>query len=247
MGLFDEPYGAILEFLAQKREEGIVTEQAHGKRTLWPQSRERNLVMGQDTAVELGNPENASTAFLIWVNEPDRLTNGRITVVGPDLPQLAGRQVSFGKIVLVAGDDFDADNSYDRYREMELLRYDIRLKGYMMRGVSQYLREWSRVSREAIGNGFSFAVLGGAIIDRFLELAYVKSVEVIFITAGKPEVLALQPVAESVMKRIWAMNKMAEQLSLDCDTCPYTEVCGGVAELRAMRNRLVQKERAVYV
>ena len=59
-------------------------------------------------------------------------------------------------MVIVGGSDFDEDNTYDRYREMELLRYDIHLKGYMMRGVSQQQREWSRVSKEAINNGFSF-------------------------------------------------------------------------------------------
>ncbi len=246
MGLFDEPYAAITEFLAKQRQQGIVTEHLYDGKTAWPVSRNNNLVLGQDTAVELGNPEDASCAFLIWMNEPDRIKNGRITRVGPDLPELTGRKVSFGKIVIAGGDNFDEDNSYDRYREMELLRYDIRLKGYMMRGVSQYLREWSRVSREAVRDGFSLNTLGGAVIDRFLQLAYVKSVEVIFITAGKPEVLAMQPIAESVMKRIWAMNKMAEELSLDCDTCPYNDVCGGVAELRAMRNRLAREKKAVH-
>ncbi|MEZ4578964.1 MAG: hypothetical protein R2875_13445 [Desulfobacterales bacterium] len=64
--------------------------------------------------------------------------------------ELSGQQVSFSQNRDGWGTDFNADNSYDRYREMELLRYDIHLKGYMMRGVSQYQREWSRVSHEAM-------------------------------------------------------------------------------------------------
>ncbi|MEZ4549338.1 MAG: hypothetical protein R2874_02375 [Desulfobacterales bacterium] len=42
-------------------------------------------MLGQDTAVELGNPKNASKAFLVWVNDPAVIKNGRISLVGPDL------------------------------------------------------------------------------------------------------------------------------------------------------------------
>jgi CO dehydrogenase/acetyl-CoA synthase beta subunit len=165
-------------------------------------------------------------------------------VVGPDLPQLSGKQVSFGKIVMVAGDDFNEDNSFDRYREMELLRYDIPLKGYMMRAVSQYQREWSRVSREAVDKGFSFHILGGALIDKFIQLEYVKSVEVMFITSSRQDVLELSTTADEAVKIIGAMNKMAADLSFDCDTCEYNDVCDDVSELRSMHSKLKNEKAA---
>ena len=194
--------------------------------------------MAQDTAVELGNPKDASIAFLLWINDPLKLKNGRITVVGPDLPELKGKQASFGKIVIVAGDDFNEDNSFDRFREMELLRYDIHLKGYMMRAVSQFQREWSRVSKEAVDNGFSFQILGGALIDKFMELGYIKAVEVIFVTSGRQDVLELSSIADEAVAIIGAMNKMSADLSFDCGACEYNAVCDNVAELRSMRNAL---------
>jgi hypothetical protein len=49
-----------------------------------------------------------------------------------------------------------------------------------------------------------------------------------------------------VARRIAAMNKMAEEMTFDCDTCDYNAVCGDVAELRAMRAALKQKETAVH-
>jgi CO dehydrogenase/acetyl-CoA synthase beta subunit len=192
-------------------------------------------VLGQDTAIELGNPKDASTACLLWVNDPGKVNNSRITIVGPDVPQLQEQHISFGKVVIVGGKDFNEENSYDRYREMEHLRYDIHLKGYMMRGVSQYQREWSRISKMAVNNGFSFQVLGGALIDKFFELKYVRAVETIFITSGKDDVLAMKNISDNVVKIIGAMNKMAEEMSFDCDSCEYTEVCSDVAELRSMR------------
>lgn len=241
MGLFDKQFSAITAFLVQKKSQGVVSEHMHTGKTGWPSEKNRNLVLGQDCAVELGNPKDTSTSFLLWVNDPALLTNGRISVVGPDLPDLSGRQVSFGKIVIAGGSDFNADNSYDRHREMELLRYDIHLKGYMMRGVSQYQREWSRVSIEAIRNGFSFKHLGGALIDQFSRLPYVRAVETIFITSARKDVVELKVIGDRVFTLISAMNKMAEELSFDCDTCDYNDVCGDVAELRSMRKAMAKK------
>ncbi|MFO8110999.1 MAG: hypothetical protein R6T92_00670 [Desulfosalsimonadaceae bacterium] len=244
MGLFDKQYQEITALLSRKRREGHVTEFLHPHETRWPSEKNRNLVLGPDTAVELGNPRDASASFLLWLNDPSLLENGRISVVGPDLPQLSGQQVSFGRVVIAGGTDFDAENSYERYREMELLRYDIHLKGYMMRAVSQYGREWSRVSREALEKGFSFEVLGGAIVDQYLKLGYIRAVEVIFVTAGREDVQTLGQTAGGVLSIISAMNKMADEMSFDCDTCEYTAVCGDVAELRAMRSALQRKEAA---
>ncbi len=246
MGLFDKQYTAISDYLDSRRSEGKVSVFTHSGKTDWPTDKKQNLVLGQDTAVELGNPKDASTSFLLWVNQPGEIRNGRITIVGPDLHQLIGKQSSFGKIVIVAGSDFDADNSHERYREMELLRYDIHLKGYMMRGVSQQQREWSRVSNDAIRNGFSFKYLGGALMDKFSQLPYVRAVETIFITSCREDVQAAEIIADNVFRVISAMNKMAEEMSLDCDTCDYNDVCGDVAELRSMRKKLQKKDAELH-
>jgi CO dehydrogenase/acetyl-CoA synthase beta subunit len=241
--MFDKHFEQIKGFLKRKQSEGKVSEFFHQGKTSWPMDKNRNLVMAQDTAVELGNPKDASLAFLLWITDPEKLHHGKITVIGPDLPKLSGKQASFGKIVMVAGNDFNEDNSFDRYREMELLRYGLPLKGYMMRAVSQYQREWSRVSKEAIDKGFSFQILGGALIDKFLELQYVRAVETIFITASRQDVLELSAIADEAVKIIGAMNKMAADLSFDCDTCEYNEVCDDVSELRNMHAKL-KKEAA---
>ena len=246
MGLFDKQYSEIVAFLDKKRRHGIVSELFHTTGTNWPSEKNRNLVLGQDTAVELGNPNNASTSFLLWKNDSHKVANQRITVVGPDLPQVTEKQVSFGKIVIVGGEDFDENNCYDRYREMEQVRYDIHLKGYMMRGVSQYQREWSRVSREAIDGGFSFRTLGGALIEKMSELSFVRSIDVIFITSSREDVMEIKAISDSVMKIIGAMNKMATELSLDCDTCEYSEVCGDVSELRSMRRTFNKREATAH-
>lgn len=246
MSLFENTLKEIRSFLSRKSAEGKVCEHLHTSPAGWPVDRRRNIVMAQDTAVELGHPRDASTVFLFWTNDPSLVSHGRITIVGPDLPALADRQVSYGRVVIAGVEGFDAENSYERYREMELLRYDLHLKGYMMRGVSQHGREWSRVSREAIASGFSLKTLGGALIDRLAALPYVRSAEVVFVTSGREDVLELQKTADPVMNVIGAMNKMVEEMSLDCDTCAYNPVCGEVAELRSMRNALKHKGTSAH-
>ncbi|MBU0995118.1 MAG: hypothetical protein KJ737_21700 [Proteobacteria bacterium] len=238
MEFFDKQFTDIRAFLDRKKASGHVREIIHDKKTDWPKGGNRNLVLEQDMAVELGNPQVESTSFLLWENDSGKIKDGRISIIGPDLNETTEKKLPFGKIVLVGGHAFSTENSYGRYREMESIRYDIDLKGYMMRAASQYQREWSRVSKEAIANGFSFKILGGTLIDRFKEKDFVSSVEVIFITSSKAEIIGIKGIADQAIRITSAMNKMAVEMSFDCDACEFTDVCDDVAALRSMRNKM---------
>jgi CO dehydrogenase/acetyl-CoA synthase beta subunit len=247
MRLFEPHIDRIREFQKGHQKDGKLRTSMHAGPVKWPPSNRKNLVLAADTAVELGHPGDVSTSFLLWTNTPNRLNDQQITVIGPDLPELENQRASFGRIVLAAGTDFTEENSFDRYREMDLLRYDIDLKGYMMRGVSQYHREWSRVSRDALKNGFSFTVLGGAVLDMVKRLPYISAAEVIFVTLSRQAVLEIKSIADHAIQIVRAMNKMVEELSLDCSTCEYNAVCSDVADLRSMRNALKRQKAAVNV
>jgi CO dehydrogenase/acetyl-CoA synthase beta subunit len=238
---FDRHFDDILFNLQRMRELGKISEGFHRGDFDWPLADKGDLVMGVDTAVELGHPKEGSMAFLIWTSEPMRLKNKRISVLGPDLHQLGGKRIPFGKIILLGVEGFNEGNSYERYRQLENVRYDIHLKGYMMRGVSQYGREWSRVSRKAIEDGFSLPILGGTLVDRYLDFEFVQTVEVVFFTSGLQDMKPFLPIAENALKIIGAMNKMIEEVSYDCDTCEYNEVCGEVKDLRALRRSLQKR------
>lgn len=241
MALFDQHLDEINAYLERKAKKDEVSELSLLESTNWPISKDRNLVLGMDTAVELGSPEKGSTSFVLWGNTPPEEKNSSIKIIGPDLPQLKGKNVPFGKIVIIGGKGFNQENLYDRYRIMDKVRYDIHLKGYMMRGVSQYQREWSRVSKEALSDGFSFNILGSALINKFLELDFVHSVQVIFITASSEDISEMSLVSNKLTRIIEAMNKMTDEMSLDCDTCEYTDVCSEVEELRSMRDANIKK------
>ena len=237
MEFFDTQFQDLRSFMQEKTDQGLVRGFTRQEKS-WPRGGNRNLVLEQDMAVELGNPQTESTSFMLWENDSGTIRDNHISLIGPDLGEAADVRLPFGKIVLVGGKDFTPDNAYDRYREMEAIRYDIDLKGYMMRAASQYQREWSRVSKAAMNDGFSLVTLGSTLIDRFKEKSFVSAVEVIFITSSREDILAVKEVSEQSMRIISAMNKMAEEMSFDCDACEYNDVCSDVAALRSMRNNM---------
>ncbi len=237
MELFSAQFRQIREYLLQDRAMGLVEIPAPSNLE-WPAGLGRNLILSQDTAVELGNPREGSASFLMWTEQAQEVRDGRIRLMGPDLPESRGRSLPFGKVVMIRVRGFTPDNTYPRYREMEALRYELDLKGYMLRAVSQYQREWSRVSREALDQGFSFAVLGRAVINGFHGLEYVIGVEVLFVTQAREQVATLAAIGDQAGRIIAAMNKMSVEISFDCTACEYNDVCGDVADLRSMRKTM---------
>jgi CO dehydrogenase/acetyl-CoA synthase beta subunit len=210
----------------------------------WPAGERGNIVLHSDTAIELGNPRDESVSFLVWTPDTSLIRNGITTVIGPDVSSFSGTNLPFGKVVLLGVDGFTEDNCYERHREIEITRYGMNLKGYMIRAASQYMREWSRISKEAITSGFSLTVLSSALMAMFREkIEYIKSVEILFVTSTPEDVRSLRNIGDRAARLIGAMNKMAQELSFDCGTCDFTDVCSEVDALKSMRQSM-KKEAA---
>lgn len=207
----------------------------------WPSGRGRNIVLKEDMGLELGSPEQDSASCLLWTGDHSRIVDGRITLIGPDFPESPGRSIPFGKVVLAGVEGIDEDNAYDMHRDMDFLRYELDLRGFMMRAVSQHMKEWCRISREALSMGFSARILGSSLIRLFRGRPYVKTVEVICITSSTDDVVRLREITAPAEKIIAAMNKMAVEMEFDCTSCDYQDVCDEADGLRGMRDRLVNK------
>ncbi len=209
----------------------------------WPISRRGNLVMAQDTAVELGHPRYESAAFILCTDDVSQVTDGRISLIGPDVNEPGEPKRPLGKIVLVGMRDWNEETLYERYQELDLVRFETALVGYMLRATPQNQREWSRVSHAALKEGFSLRTLGSVLYGQYRQKAFVDAVEMIFVTSSPQDVKKLQPLAEKSSKVMGAMNKMFTELELDCASCEYFDVCEEVMELRALRNQR-QEQRA---
>lgn len=235
MGILDSAIGQIRDYMNHRCQgQPIATFHYDGKGCSWPAGGKKNIVLGQDMGIELGNPRQESLSLILWADEHAHINDGRITVIGPDLPDAKGRSLPFAKIVMASVHGFDEENTCDRWQEMDLLRFDIDLAGYMMRAVSQYQREWSRVSSDALEKGFSFSILGSALMDRMKEKEYIDGVEILFVTESPEAVRELRDVANGAMAIIGALNRMNEEIEADCPTCDYRAVCDAVDGLREM-------------
>ncbi|PKN53731.1 MAG: hypothetical protein CVU55_00990 [Deltaproteobacteria bacterium HGW-Deltaproteobacteria-13] len=232
MELFEQTFIDVKNYIEGKNCQSQVAAE---QKTRWPSGKGRNVVLSDEMAVELGSPQMNSVSCLIWTGNPDLVCDGKISLVGPDIKESSGKSLPFGKIVLMGVSGFDEENTYDRYKEMEAVRYSLDLKGYMIRAVSQYQREWSRISREAVQGGFSFEVLGSALREEYLKKDYIHAVEILFVTSSSGDVGELQEMTKNVGRTISAMNKMLSEIDPDCDECEYNDVCDEVGELKSMK------------
>jgi len=113
---------------------------------------------------------------------------------------------------------------------------------------------WSRVSNEAAEKGFSFEILGKALmaISR-TEVPKVQAMEIIFITSGKHDLERLDDIAQQVrliskdiVREIWlakGYDILECTLSWDCSTCTDKAVCDEIREVIKVRKKKVKKTK----
>jgi CO dehydrogenase/acetyl-CoA synthase beta subunit len=239
MELFEKIISSFQSFLDEQPDKR--TWFAENERP-WPAGGGRNIVLKEDMGLELGSPGSESLSCLLWTENLAHVADRRITLVGPDFPESTGRSLPFGKVVLAGVEGFNEDDTYDRHKELDFLRYDLDLKGFMMRAVSQYMREWCRISRDALQQGLSAKVLGSSLIALFQKMPYVKAVEVILFTSSTSDVSTVREITAPAEKIIAAMNKMAAEMDFECGTCDYQDVCDEADGLKNMRNRLKENK-----
>ena len=104
--------------------------------------------------LELGSPEKESVSCLLWTENLSSDRGRQDHPCGPRLPESASeRACPSARWSWLGVEGFDEDNAYDRHKDLDFLRYDLDLKGFMMRAVSQYMREWCRISSDALSQG----------------------------------------------------------------------------------------------
>ena len=203
-----------------------------------PRSDSPQVILSEDTGLELGSPGTLSRSLLLW-DPGEGVADGRITLVGPDFPEAASPSLPFAQVVMAGGEFSD---EYDCYRELRDATYNLKLRGFMTRTFPGRQSIWCRVSKETLAAGFSAQILGSSLIQALRRLEFVRSAEVLLVTASRDEVERLASPADKVLDIVEALIKMYEEMNFDCDTCEYLEVCDSVVELRQIRDRL-QAER----
>jgi CO dehydrogenase/acetyl-CoA synthase beta subunit len=205
------------------------------------------IILRGDTFIELGNPDAGSCAFLMWTDKPPLIQNGKITLIGPDIPESPGASLPFGQVLIVGGAGL-GEGEHALLEGNQFIADQI--EGYMIKSVSQLM--WSRVSRDAAGKGFNFETLGRALMAIFKsEVSKIEAMEVIFVTSSKEDLQLLDKIGEQVReishnitKEVWlAKGYDIECTQLwDCESCPDSSVCDDIKEMVNVRKKTQKSE-----
>ncbi len=253
MAVFDPYFRKLADQLAAIRQRGESVREFDCPRTVddllaalpirvGPGSSPR-VVLRSETFVELGGPDAGSSGQLLWTEDDSLVQDGRVTLVGPDIPASEGASLPYGQAILVAGSGLTGEE----HELLERTQYVAdRIEGYMVKTTSERL--WSRVSRDAVTKGFNFKSLGSALMAIFKsELEKLSAVELVFVTSSKEDVQRLEEIAtqvRSIGKNIVRENWLARgydilecTLGWDCSTCPDRPVCDDIREVIKIRKK----------
>jgi CO dehydrogenase/acetyl-CoA synthase beta subunit len=200
------------------------------------------VILRSDTFTELGSPDAGSVSFMLWTDDSSLLQDGRITLIGRDIPESEDASLPFGQVLLVGGKGLTTEEHGELARSQHV---GDQIEGYMIKSVPQHT--WSRVSREAVARGFNFESLGGALVAIYKSaVPKIEAMEVIFVTSGKDDLEPLQKIgeqveeiSENIVKETWkARGYDIECFSAyDCDSCPDKVVCDDIKGIIKVRKK----------
>jgi CO dehydrogenase/acetyl-CoA synthase beta subunit len=207
------------------------------------------IILRSDMFIELGSPAAGSCALVLWTDTPSLISDGRLTLIGPDMREAAGASLPFGQIILVGGTGLNADAHLALGQAQHVAD---QIEGYMVKSSSRSI--WSRVSKEAAAKGFDFAVLGRSLMAIYrASVPSVQAMEVVFVTSGKDDVLRLNALASEVrdigaeiVKEHWKARGYDLDCDLDCRSCHDKDVCDDIRKVIAARLRKKRRAAATH-
>ena len=203
----------------------------------------QGIILRGDTFAEIGNPEAGSAAFLLWTDNPSLITDGKITLIGPDISESPDASLPFGQVLMVAGSELTEKD----HQTLEHTQFVAdRIEGYMMRSVAQVI--WSRIIKEAAAKGFSFESLGRALMSIFkTDVPRVQAMEILLVTSSRDDLEPLgtmgaqvNKIFKSMLKEDWKARgfDIYECASgYDCKSCPDQPVCDDIKEVIKVRKK----------
>jgi CO dehydrogenase/acetyl-CoA synthase beta subunit len=206
------------------------------------------IILREDAFVDLGSPEIGSCASVLWTNNSDLIQNGRITVIGPDIQEAAGQSLPFGQVLMVSGREL-LDSDHESMNDLQGIISD-RIEGYMVRYMFQNM--WCRVSKGLARKGFSFEVLGKAIMTiSKSNNTKIEAIEIAFVTSSRDDVKLLSDIAKQVdninnqiISEKWKTRGYSVDCSLDCDFCVDKSVCDDIRQAFMDKREKYEKEHS---
>lgn len=243
MNIFDGTIREVQDWFTRKEAEGKVRryEASLEARASSPRGAKANstIILKEDTHVELGHPSVGSCSVTLATHDASLVEDGRITLVGPDIPETSQRMLPFAQIAVACcrNDIGEASLTMDR-----VLHVSAQVEGYMLRSVPDQI--WARVSKEAARSGFLMRQLGWSLLNSINnECPTITGSEIFFVTSNREDVLALKDIVETARDKLRKLQTYERKpdgtyectTSLDCSECPEKPVCDTIREVITIR------------
>ncbi len=205
-------------------------------------SEKQELIFKKETAYELGGENLNSAAFTLFTEDEKLVNKDEICIYGKDLNKLK-KDSSFARIAIIKTKDAYLHGEQAAYSILEtinLKRYDVNLKGYMIRTSVLSNREQVRVSKEAIKNNLSFVDVGSMYIDEFKKSKYVEAVKMIFITLDDIDYVNLENISTTSLKIFRALNHAIADLKMDCKHCEWQALCDQIEGMKELHKNMIK-------
>ena len=142
---------------------------------------EGERIRGREMQVELGGPREDQKFELVQTKELDEIEDGKITIIGNDLPDIPeGTNTPFGMIIYVGGTEIEKD--LEGVIERRLHEYVNFIEGFMH--LNQRYDIQMRLSKKSYQKGFNSFKIFGEILFRLYksEMPFIEKMQVTFIT-----------------------------------------------------------------
>jgi acetyl-CoA decarbonylase/synthase complex subunit beta len=142
---------------------------------------EGERIRKNDMHIELGGPSVSEKFEIVRVRPDDEVTDGAITVIGPDIGDLeAEGSYPLGIIVEISGPRLEKD--LEGVIERRIHEYSNYIEGFMH--LNQRYDIWIRLSKKSFKKGLnSFRQIGRVMYQLFKnELPFIEKVQITFIT-----------------------------------------------------------------
>jgi CO dehydrogenase/acetyl-CoA synthase beta subunit len=213
--------------------------------------RNGRIVLKEDTQVELGHPSMGSCAATLATHRLDLVSDGCITLVGPEISETQEPVLPFAQIIIAAlkkSNEIEVTSQATIEIENTASAMDrtahlyAQTDGYMIRSVPNLI--WARVSKEACRSGFSLKLLGERLIAAVKQQCnQVTACEVFFVTSSKSDVGQLDDIIEKARVKqrkletydVSSDGEFECTQEIDCSACSEQVVCDTIRDVIRIR------------
>ncbi|MGH4123902.1 MAG: hypothetical protein ACREV6_13325 [Clostridium sp.] len=207
---------------------------AVSEKPVWSIGKANELILKKDSKFELGGSYKSAVNYQCITTSEKLVQKDEILLYGEDLTEIKN-DVSFARLVFLHINELDGNEStYKIIKDLEFIKYNMNLKGYMMRASTMDRREQVRVAKGAVAGGISFENIGNAFINKYKQNPLVKAVRIIFITSDMPIFKQLMENARKIDEITLTLNHVLSNMNFDCHSCNLKPICDEVEGMREL-------------